>query len=267
MAHPWEHKIHLFSTEREWTLECVQRIEAQRKREREWREKVTAHGTPLGTSKFIFSQLQSTRDIWSFIMRMEPLRKFPHGDIFVLTLSLRCLNSAEGPKHSSCVYFRVYVPVRLDLCRYMFVCAEEGLCLKSKVCLRLLALCTHTHMIFQGGGRGEVKQGTAICKSICFLQISFLLWDFGSHNSLAFPSQFPSDIGCWGPEEGNPFLICVSMGQKTERRCVSCLTTNSPGRLIFEIKGTEVMPRFPLGTTNFTTSNINRWPTLLGWWS
>lgn len=53
---------------------------------------------------------------------------------------------------------------------------------------------THTYVLdLEKEGYGEVRRGKAICKSIWCVKINFLLRDFESHNSLAFPGQFPSD--------------------------------------------------------------------------
>lgn len=108
-------------------------------------------------------------------------RVFPHGDTFVQTLLTN-------------------LSATLFVCVCVCKCAEEGLCLcksnERKVCLRARASHTHMHtyvLDLEQEGYGEVRRGKAICKSICCVKINFLLRDFESHNSLAFPGRFPSD--------------------------------------------------------------------------
>ena len=103
---------------------------------------------------------------------------------------------------------------------YLCVCLwwrrpqREAHCLRKESLSKAAAVCTHTHthkhtQDLPKEGRGEVRQGSAICKSICCLQIGFLLWDSELHNSSAFPGPFPSAIGWWGPEEGNlSWYVC-----------------------------------------------------------
>lgn len=209
MAHLWGHKIHLFSMEREMTdaRACPKKREGEEKEKENHRKWHTSEDSEL-----IFSRLQSTSDVWSSITKMEPLKEFPHGDPFVPTLSSRSLNTTLFMCVSRCV----------SLVKKAYASKGSKLSEKGKFVLdRRLYAHTHTR---SWAGRGEVRQVTAICKSICSLQISFLLWDSEFHNSLAFPGQFPSAIALrtWGRR---PILICVSMGQKTESRCVSCQTT------------------------------------------
>lgn len=120
-----------------------------------------------------------------------------------------------------------------------------------KVCLRPLALSTHTKLPKEGCD--EVIQATAICKSICCLQISFLQWVSESHNSLAFPGQFPSAKAAEDLIKAT-YPICVSVGQETESRCVPSWTTKSPRSSFCGMEGAQVVQWLPIGTTNFTAS-------------
>ena len=78
---------------------------------------------------------------------------------------------------------------------------------------------TNTHTVPEVGC-GEVREGTAICKSICCLQISFLLRDSESHNSLAFPGQVPSAMAVEGLRKATYPDMCVNGSEDRERVCV-----------------------------------------------
>lgn len=123
----------------------------------------------------------------------------------------------------------------MRVCIFLFVCffcADEGLALEVKQSLRWNGKFVLDRRFYADTqtqdrpkeGCGEVIPGTAICKSICCLQLSFLLWDSESHNSLAFPGQFPSAMAVEDLRKAT-YPICVSMGQKTEGRCVPSQTT------------------------------------------
>lgn len=110
-------------------------------------------------------------------------RVFPHGDTFVQTL-LTNLSAA----------LFVCVSVFANVLKKVFAFASP---MKEKFVFEHVPH-THTHMHtyvldLEQEGYGEVRRGKAICKSICCVKINFLLRDFESHNSLAFPGRFPSD--------------------------------------------------------------------------
>lgn len=136
--------------------------------------------------RILCSQLHSTTDVWPFITWLQSIPTWGHicPDSLLTNLSATLF-------------------VCVSVFANGFVCAEEGLCLKGmqvqwKKSLSSSTCLTHTHMHtyvldLEKEGCGEVRRGKAICKSICCVKINFLLRDFESHNSLAFPGQFPSD--------------------------------------------------------------------------
>ena len=153
---------------------------------------------------------------------------------FFFFLCLRSINTL--PEYNSvcvCLSLFICVPHKAYGSKSSKV-AESG-----KFVLERL-LYAHTHQIVQKEGCGEVTWGTAICKSICCLQISFLLWDSESHNSLAFPGQFPSAMAVEDLRKAT-YPICVSMGQKTESRCVPNWVAKSPGSSFCGMEGTQVV--------------------------
>lgn len=157
--------------------------------------------------------------LWSSITRMGTLRGLLHGEKFFLSLNTTLLMGMT-PYMQVCIFLFVCFSVltKASPSRWSKV-SENG----KFVLDRRLYADTQTQDRPKEGC-GEVIPGTAICKSICCLQLSFLLWDSESHNSLAFPGQFPSTMAVEDLRKAT-YPICVSMGQKTESRCVPSQTT------------------------------------------
>lgn len=129
--------------QRGWTLKCVRKRQG-REGEGEGKERESHRKWHTSEdSKFIFSRLQSTTNVWSSINRMGPLKEFPHGDTFALTLSSRSLNTTLSCV-CLCVCGCIFVYVCLSGLKKAYASKGSELSEKGKFVLdrRLYA---HTH--------------------------------------------------------------------------------------------------------------------------
>lgn len=184
--------------------------------------------------------------MWPSITRMGVLREFPHGDTFVLTLSSGSLNTT------------LFMCVRLYLCICVFVCAEEGICLKGeqtvwkrKVCLRPPALCIHIHKIFQ---RRDVGRSDRALLSVNLSAVYRSTFSYETPSPIIpwhFLIVFLPPLAVVDLRKASYPDMCVNGSEDRDPVC-DMLNSITPRELILS-KGRNPS-RLPIGTTYLTTS-------------